>query len=241
MSKYHFFLSALLGLGLMAMNPLIAEAQRGHGGGGRGGGHPGGGHGGGGHVPGGHGSSFASFHHEGFAGAHGRNFAFEHRGRFDGRGRDFSFFPWFGYGYYGPYGYAYGPGYYDSYYGGQPYVYSTSPSYVGPPYNYMGPVSSAPPAAPANTTAELDVSLPVADAQVWVDGKRMPSTPSTQRSFVTPPLQPGQASTYKVTAVWVENGQEMRVERTVPVSAGTTATVDFSSANTTQRVPPSEQ
>ena len=43
MSKCRFVLPAILGLGLFAINPLTAEAQRG-------GGHGGGGHGGGGFV-----------------------------------------------------------------------------------------------------------------------------------------------------------------------------------------------
>jgi uncharacterized protein (TIGR03000 family) len=51
-------------------------------------------------------------------------------------------------------------------------------------------------------------------------------------------LQPGKSYIYQVTAAWMENGQEVRVERTVPVSAGRSSTVDFSNVNATQRMPP---
>jgi uncharacterized protein (TIGR03000 family) len=248
MSKYRFFLPAILGLGLLAMNPLTAEAQRGgqggggHGGGGHGGsGHGGGGQGGGGFHSGGgfHGSG--GFHGGGFA--HGGSFArghggFEHhRGFFPGVGFGYGFYNPFWYGGYGsdygtPYAYYGSPAYDDSYYSGY-----SGPSYVTPSYDYVSPVA---PAAPANNTAELDILLPTADAQVWVDGNKMSITGS-YRSFVSPPLEPGYSYTYHVTASWLENGKEVRVERTVPVGAGRISRVDFSSVRTMQQMPPAPE
>jgi len=200
-----YFLPVLVGLGLLALGPGAAEAQRGggHGGGHGGGGHPGGGHPGGGHPGGG------NFHRGGGAFFYG------------------GFYP----GYAGPwYGYGYGPGYYD-------YGYAVAPPVYQNPI-YVNPVSPVPPAAPLNNTAEIDVYLPHADAKVWVDGHAMTSGSGTQRAFMSPSLEPGYSYSYRVTATWMENGQEVRVERSVAVAPGRVSRVDFASASSAPTMPP---
>jgi uncharacterized protein (TIGR03000 family) len=163
----------------------------------------------------------------------------------------------FGYGYgYG--GYPYYDNYYNSYYNAPTYV---APSYdygdpgyspfAGPAYDYAPPAANsyAPPAndyadplqgptllpAPLNDTAEVTVFLPQPDAQIWVNGKSMPSNSSTRRSFVSPPLQPGRPYSYRISAAWMENGRQVRVDKMVSLTAGRGATVDFTSARTLPR------
>lgn len=57
------------------------------------------------------------------------------------------------------------------------------------------------------------------------------STPTrltgTERVFETPPLPRGQTFTYKMTAIWTENGKERTDERTAEVRAGATTRIDF--------------
>jgi uncharacterized protein (TIGR03000 family) len=222
------------------MSPLLAEAQRG----GHGGGHGGGGHGGGFH-------SSAAFHGGGHGGGfhgnsfHGGNFAHDgHHGGFD---HHHGFFPGVALGFglynpfwYGGYGYDYGSPYsYYDYYGSPTYYnsYYSAPTYAAPSYDYVNPVT---PAAPVNNTAEMDILLPTADAQVWVDGNQMSMT-GTYRSFVSPPLQPGYSYTYHVAAAWMDNGREVRAERTVPVTAGQVSRLDFSSGGHALQMPAAQE
>ena len=183
---------------------------------------------------------------------------FNHRGYYYGAGFYPGYYNSFGYGRGFGYGYE-GPGYYNSYYNSPAYISPSydyldpgyapylSPSYnyvepavdsanSSPSYDYVDPIQPAAPSAPLNNTAEVDVSLPRADAQVWVNGNRMSSNSSTRRSFVSPALEPGYSYSYRVSATWMENGREVRAERTVPVSAGQVSTVDFSSVRGTPAI-----
>jgi uncharacterized protein (TIGR03000 family) len=221
----------LVGLGMLSMNPLV-DAKGGGGGGGHGGG--GGGHGGGGGGRGG--SMHAGSMHGG--NMHGGNFNhgnFNH-GNFNRGGVFFYGGLYPGYGYGSPYWYNYGPGNYDYGYA-EPYPVYVSPNYSN--QSYLNPTETAPsvPSAGLNNTAEIDVMLPRGDAKVWVDGTPMTAGSGTQRAFVSPALEQGYSYSYRVTATWTENGQEVRVERRVPVAPGRVSIMDFTKINQNQTMP----
>src|SRR5262249_8764270 len=128
------------------------------------------------------------------------------------------------YGYPGYYGY---PRYY-----AYPYYYPYAVPVYQPTYVVPAPAtSSATPASPASAVsanaAQLQVVLPDANAEVWMQGRKMPSNGSATRVFASPSLEPGKSYTYTVTAAWFQNGKMVKEERSVPVTAGATQVVDF--------------
>jgi uncharacterized protein (TIGR03000 family) len=144
---------------------------------------------------------------------------------------------------YGYYGYRYGPYWgrdYDlaPYYGGTVYL---TPSYVSPYYTplpYTGSsVTMVTPGAPLTTQsfyppdaqgripALVDVTVP-ATAQIWFDGESTSQT-GPQRTFRSPPLEPGQNYNYEVKASWMQDGQQVERTQTVRVRAGERALVNF--------------
>jgi uncharacterized protein (TIGR03000 family) len=147
-------------------------------------------------------------------------------------GAGFFGLPYYGLGYGYPYNYG---GYY-------PYAagYVGGPgSYAARTYGTFGPVYAA------NTTntyqsfyagpqgnpnsASIQVVVPDPNAQVMFDG-----TPTqqrgTNRSFVTPPLNPDKESHYTITATWTENGQSVTRDRRITVQPGARVRVDFTEA-----------
>lgn len=127
----------------------------------------------------------------------------------------------YGYGSYPRYGYSSGYGY-DPYY--------SSGSYYGP-YNYGSPTSYAtqpgPVQSPAGANqAQLQVILPDANAEVALNGEKIPSS-GRDRTFVSPPLQAGQQYSYTVTASWTQAGRPVSDTRTVAVTPGRVIVVDF--------------
>jgi uncharacterized protein (TIGR03000 family) len=73
----------------------------------------------------------------------------------------------------------------------------------------------------------LDVRVPTPAAEVFVEGGRTTSR-GTERTFVSPKLEPGQRFTYEIRARWVgQDGKEVEQTRRVPVTPGQTVTVDF--------------
>jgi uncharacterized protein (TIGR03000 family) len=147
---------------------------------------------------------------------------------------------------YSTYGYSpystYGGWSYPSYTWGNYYTYpnyatnsyySSAPpatSYYGPGYSY-----GTPPAAETRDNALLNVRLPDANAELWVEGK-LTQQRGTNREFSSPPLTPGKNYTYEVRARWTENGKQVERTRTVPVRANATATVDFTAPANNSRV-----
>lgn len=147
------------------------------------------------------------------------------------------------YGYWGP-GYTYGGAYLPSYYGIQYSTpmyssYSTyAPAYYGlPAYSSGVQVSSANlgqsrsyqsyyPSTPSNNQAMVRVSVPQANARVWIDDQQTQQTGS-DRLFVTPALEQGKKYSYTVRATWMDNGHEVTREKKVPIEPGQTATVQF--------------
>jgi uncharacterized protein (TIGR03000 family) len=151
---------------------------------------------------------------------------------------------WFGYGsprYYN-YGYPYQPNFFE-----YPPSYSIDPpTYLAPPpavYMHVVPrqpgVPQAPPQlqplpatplepdAPQDKTAIIELTVPRADAKVWVDDNLMKSGSGNERSFTSPPLEPGSYA-YRIRATWLDDGQEVRVEREVTVTPGRITRLDLS-------------
>lgn len=80
---------------------------------------------------------------------------------------------------------------------------------------------------PGNNTARLEILVPTADAQVWVQGVKTTQT-GTDRQFVSPPLAPGSNYTYTVRARWRGAGGRMVTQtRQVSVTPGRSSQVDF--------------
>jgi uncharacterized protein (TIGR03000 family) len=75
------------------------------------------------------------------------------------------------------------------------------------------------------TRANVLVELP-ADARLFVDGQAMKST-SARRSFITPPLEQGQAYYYDLRAEAVRDGQTVRISRRVVVRPGQSVNLSF--------------
>jgi uncharacterized protein (TIGR03000 family) len=129
----------------------------------------------------------------------------------------YNFRPYYGWGAYHP---SYG-GYanYYSYY--NPYA---NYSYYPYGYSYSTPGSMTDPYGTSTLQAQLDnrayVTVIVPDgARVWFDGTATTFT-GRVREYVTPPLAPGERSTYWVRARWSENGHEMNQLQPVEVTAG---------------------
>jgi uncharacterized protein (TIGR03000 family) len=79
---------------------------------------------------------------------------------------------------------------------------------------------------PGNTQCMLRVLVPSETAKVFIEDQATQQQ-GTDRLFVSPPLETGSNYTYTVKAKWMENGKEKSRDKTVKVSAGDSATVDF--------------
>jgi len=111
------------------------------------------------------------------------------------------------------------------------YPYSTNSRYYSPrtQYYYTDPVVRQAyyyEPAVAQQSATVLVQLPRADAKVWFDGSAT-TQQGMERSFYTPPLDPGGTFTYTIRARWLENGQTIDREQSVNVRPGQTVTVAF--------------
>lgn len=138
--------------------------------------------------------------------------------------------PYFGGSPYGGYGY---PGW-----GGGYGYYSTT--YITPVISVASTATAAPlirsavyPATPWRESAvmtagaHVDVRVPAADAQVWIDGVRMKQT-GLERRFVTPALDAGSVYDLEVRASWCDPaGVPYTQTRRLNVRAGNHQTVDF--------------
>jgi uncharacterized protein (TIGR03000 family) len=81
----------------------------------------------------------------------------------------------------------------------------------------------APQPLPAPVTIEM--TLPEG-AEVWIDGNKMSHT-TTQRKFISPPLQPGRCFNYEFQIRFNEEGREQTMARSLDVFAGGHYTMDF--------------
>jgi uncharacterized protein (TIGR03000 family) len=117
--------------------------------------------------------------------------------------------------------------------GTSPYADNTTFTQAGNASASTHPGTTTP--APATTgtegsnTAQLNVRVPDANAQVWIEGQLTKQT-GTRREFASPPLNPGRTYNYEVRARWTENGRTTDQTRTVAVRANDAVTVDFAAA-----------
>jgi uncharacterized protein (TIGR03000 family) len=89
-------------------------------------------------------------------------------------------------------------------------------------------------AAPvAEKKALLHVSLP-ADAELWLNGKRMTRT-GTEREFITPKLQEGETYAYQIKARWTQDGRPQEETIDVKVRANKTTNVRLGESSLAKR------
>jgi len=180
--------------------------------------------------------------------------AFGGIGNYGGWGGNYGGYGW-GNPYYGGYGSA--PGYWSSpYYGGTWGGNYVMPGYTygnPQPYNYSSPIfsgtnfgntavssqSAYPPDGRSQmsmdrTRALINVHVPP-DAQVFFDNSPTQQR-GAERRFVTPQLDPNSRYSYNISAQWMENGRERRESRTVRLTPGQTAEVNFLNPQNTDGV-----
>jgi uncharacterized protein (TIGR03000 family) len=85
----------------------------------------------------------------------------------------------------------------------------------------------------AENKALLHVSLP-ADAELWLNGKRMSRT-GPERDFITPQLQEGETYAYQVKARWTQDGRSQEETIEVKVRANKTTNVRLGEASLAKR------
>ncbi len=89
------------------------------------------------------------------------------------------------------------------------------------------------PATPARlqdpTTALIEIRVPTANAEVWIEGHKT-TVRGTVHRFVSPSLASRHSFVYTIRARWNANGQVLDEERRVAVHAGATVVVDFGKA-----------
>src|SRR5712692_2734784 len=76
------------------------------------------------------------------------------------------------------------------------------------------------------STALIEVHPPVADATIWIEGRKATQKGDTVR-FLSPSLPAGLEFVYTLRARWTEGGKDREAERRVMVRAGATVDVDF--------------
>ena len=90
------------------------------------------------------------------------------------------------------------------------------------------------------TKGSIDVRLPDAQGEVWVDGQRVGGAGAI-RSYRDRSPQDS-AHVYKITAAWHEKGQLVTEERLIGVTSGQKAIIDFTQREqTASNVPPPPQ
>jgi uncharacterized protein (TIGR03000 family) len=84
----------------------------------------------------------------------------------------------------------------------------------------------APDAPSLEKVAHLDVAVPMADADVWLNGVRMKQT-GVNRQYESPPLKVGATYSYEIRARWTENGKAVERTQTVRVQASKQIKIDL--------------
>ncbi len=74
--------------------------------------------------------------------------------------------------------------------------------------------------------SKIRVMLPAEDARLWFDGAATRAK-GRERVFRSPALEDGKRYSYKVTAVWLENGREVNHDTKVFFHAGEDIRIDF--------------
>jgi uncharacterized protein (TIGR03000 family) len=75
---------------------------------------------------------------------------------------------------------------------------------------------------------QLSITLPVAEARLWIQDQVMPGA-GTERVFSSPPLEAGRDFVYTIRATWTQDGREVSEEKTLAVTAGQSLVADFGS------------
>ena len=97
-------------------------------------------------------------------------------------------------------------------------------------------LAQAPAGAGNRVTSQVTITVPQADAELYVDGKAV-SEDDTSRVFVTAPLAKGTTGKINITARWNPNTYTtMTRTRTVTFRAGEPVTVDLTRDDPTDRV-----
>lgn len=97
-----------------------------------------------------------------------------------------------------------------------------------PDYNTIYPISP-PLSAMRDDTARVKVRVP-ADAELTFDGQSTSQT-GAERTFRSPPLEPGQDYVYEVHARWDADGRPVDQTRKVTVHAGDHVVVSFNQSS----------
>jgi uncharacterized protein (TIGR03000 family) len=121
--------------------------------------------------------------------------------------------------------YGYGFGLWPYTYGFWPYHYGYLYDDVGPYWAQAAPEYVAP-AVVASGRATIEVRLPSADAQVWIDGRET-SSRGTERTYTSPVLEGGYDYGYSIKASWEQDGELRTVERQITITARDHVVVDF--------------
>ncbi len=179
------------------------------------------------------GSAHAQHHHHGFGGHHGYYGGHHHYTALGHYLHDHVGYGHYHHGYYYPLGYSSN---YASVYSGQYYVNPSYSYYQGPGHSAaMGQrLVAAAPAIPA----VVEVTLPDADARVWVEGVEMNNRGRT-RLLESPELEPGKEYTYTIRASWNQGDRVVGDERRVKVITGQSVALDFTcpAAQERERIP----
>ncbi len=123
------------------------------------------------------------------------------------------------YGMLPPYRYGYGYGVIIPQQG----IYPTWPDYyAASTQTFYGPAP-----VPHPDRATIRILLPSSANDIWVDGVKVPTRETTERVFVSPPLEPGHYYSYHVRAAWPGPEGMITREETVAVGPNQVATVDF--------------
>jgi uncharacterized protein (TIGR03000 family) len=86
-----------------------------------------------------------------------------------------------------------------------------------------------PPALPSASCCRVDVRMPQADAELWVNRTKTNSG-GVERTFETPELGDGKEYRYELVAKWTRNGEVVSDTRGVVVAGGRSVVVDFTAA-----------
>jgi uncharacterized protein (TIGR03000 family) len=73
---------------------------------------------------------------------------------------------------------------------------------------------------------QLTVTLPDANARLWIQNQPVDGV-GTERTFSSPPLEPGKLFAYTIRTAWVQDGREFSDEKTIYVTAGQNFIADF--------------
>jgi uncharacterized protein (TIGR03000 family) len=125
-----------------------------------------------------------------------------------------------------PYQSGYSPLYQNGYRSGQ--YYNTSPNYYTVPQTY-GSTQVVPSAYSSSDTSQiamLNVQLPMANAEVWLNDT-LTTPQGMDRQFQSPPLDSSKNYTYTVKARWMEGDRMVEKTKDVKVEPGKTSTVSF--------------